>query len=154
VKFSPSGQELARWGHTGHKLGEFWYPDSVAVGPNGAIYVADTANGRIQKLAPDGTPLLAWKIKGKHGHVFPPEGIAVDRSGNVFVVSPRYNHILRYSSSGKLTAKWGKTGSTLGRFRQLNGVTVDSRGDVYVADTLNDRVQEFSPRGTPLRLWW
>jgi DNA-binding beta-propeller fold protein YncE len=157
VKLSPSGQVLDTWGHFGHDPGEFWYPDGVAVAPDGTVYVADSANGRIQKLSPSGDVLKMWKVKvklKKHWEVVPPEGVAADRSGHVFVVSPKIDQLLRYSTSGKLTAKWGTKGSGLGQFRKPYGVAVDNHSDVYVADSENNRVQELTATGRPIRLWW
>ncbi len=156
VKLSPSGQVLATWGHFGHGHGEFWYPDSVAVAPDGTIYVADSANGRIQKLSPNGDFLKMWKVKVKlkRWESVPPEGVAADGSGHVYVVSPKIDSVLRYSTSGKLSATWGKTGSGLGQFRKPYGVAVDARSNVYVVDSQNNRVQELSSGGKPIRLWW
>lgn len=154
VKLSSSGQVLATWGHFGHGPGEFWYPDAVAVAPDGTIYVADSANGRIQKLSADGTFLAAWRVKGSHKQSVAPEGVAADAFGHVYVVSPKINSVLRYSTSGKLTAKWGKSGMAFGQFRKPYGVAADAHGNVYVADSQNSRVQELSSSGKPLRLWW
>lgn len=154
VKLSPTGEVLATWGRSGHGPGEFWYPDAVAVAPDGTIYVADSANGRIQKLSSDGTFLKMWKVKGAHQAILSPEGVAADAFGHVYVVSPRDNSVRRYSTSGKLTAHWGTTGSGFGQLRKPYGVAADSHGNVYVADSENSRVQEFSSSGKPIRLWW
>ena len=42
----------------------FDYPDGPAVDAQGNIYVADTANHRIQKLSPTGAPLAQWGTRG------------------------------------------------------------------------------------------
>src|SRR3954453_2718917 len=47
----------------------------------------------------------------------------------------------------------GGPGTATGQFVQPNGVTVDAAGNVYVADTLNGRVQEFGPTGTFIRVF-
>ena len=44
--------------------------------------------------------------------------------------------------------QWGSEGSGTGKFDLPGGVAVDSSGNVYVADTLNDRIQVFSSNGT------
>jgi uncharacterized repeat protein (TIGR01451 family) len=48
---------------------------------------------------------------------------------------------------------WGSPGSGDGQFNAPGGVTVGSNGDVYVADTGNNRIQQFSPNGDFLRKW-
>jgi len=49
--------------------------------------------------------------------------------------------------------KWGTNGSADGQFYYPNGVTVDSYGNVYVADTNNNRIQKFSSTGSFLTMW-
>jgi len=49
--------------------------------------------------------------------------------------------------------KWGSTGTGNGQFDQPVGVAADSTGNVYVADTKNDRIQKFNSTGTFLTKW-
>ncbi|MEM2760711.1 MAG: hypothetical protein QXW73_07990, partial [Nitrososphaerales archaeon] len=49
--------------------------------------------------------------------------------------------------------KWGSFGSADGQFRAPSGVAVDSSGNVYVADTNNNRIQKFTSTGTFLTKW-
>jgi hypothetical protein len=49
--------------------------------------------------------------------------------------------------------QWGSAGSGDGQFNQSWGVATDSLGNVYVADTLNHRIQKFSASGTFLAKW-
>lgn len=58
----------------------------LAVDGQGNIYVADTGNNRIDKLAPDGTLLAEWGTKGTApGQFDGPRGVAVDSQGNLCV---------------------------------------------------------------------
>jgi DNA-binding beta-propeller fold protein YncE len=50
-EFSSTGKLLAQWGQSGTGSGEFAYPSYVAVDDAGNVYVSDTDNGRIQRLA-------------------------------------------------------------------------------------------------------
>ena len=53
----------------------------------------------------------------------------------------------------KVAGKWGKDGSGNGQFTNPRGIAADKAGNVYVADTDNDRVQVFSAKGAFLRKW-
>jgi DNA-binding beta-propeller fold protein YncE len=49
--------------------------------------------------------------------------------------------------------KWGSRGSANGEFKFPNGIAIDSSGNVYVADTGNQRIQKFGPGGNFIRAW-
>ena len=59
----------------------------------------------------------------------------------------------KLSATGDALAQWGKSGKGPGHFSWPGAVDVDSEGNVYVADTLNSRVQKLSPNGEPLAQW-
>ena len=46
-----------------------------------------------------------------------------------------------------LSPQWGSEGSGDGQFYSPNGIAVDSSGNVYVADTENQRIQKFTTDG-------
>jgi sugar lactone lactonase YvrE len=77
-----------------------------------------------------------------------PEGIAVDSLYNVYVADTGNNHIEKFSSSDGITytskAVIGHNGTDDGGLQGPSGVAVDLLGNVYVADTQNNRVQMFS----------
>lgn len=90
-------------------------------------------------------------------------GIALDGHGNLYVTELDDNLIYEYSTSGKLEAQWGGTGSAPGRLTGPNKLTFDIQGNLYVTEVGtpseigstggNNRVQKFSPTGTPLHQW-
>jgi sugar lactone lactonase YvrE len=140
----------------------FANPAGVAVDANGAVYVADTGNSTIRKITSGNTTTLAG-IAGTPGNLDGigtaaqfnhPTGVAVDQSGNVYVADSG-NNTIRKITSGSVTTLAGSIwnfGSSDGTgtnalFHQPEGVAVDSSGNVYVADTLNNTVREITPAG-------
>jgi DNA-binding beta-propeller fold protein YncE len=75
----------------------------------------------------------------------------------MYVADRENNCIQKLSPTGKPLAVWGGPGphdgsSAPGRFRHPSGIAVDRAGNVYVADTGNDRIEEFSPSGKLLAM--
>lgn len=83
-----------------------------------------------------------------------PHGVEIDRQGNIYVAD-RYNHLIRkIDTDGNVStlAGSGVVGSVDGQgtaasFREPWGLTVDSLGTVYVADTKNNKIRKISPSG-------
>jgi sugar lactone lactonase YvrE len=138
-------------------------PYGVAIGPRGAIYVADGGEAnRIRVVQPDGA--VSTLAGGKEGFVDglgaaaafnTPSAIALDHLGNLYVADTGNHAIRRISPGGAVTTLAGN-GSPgyvdgIGRAAQFNGpvgIAVDDAGIVYVADTYNDRIRRIAPDGT------
>jgi streptogramin lyase len=91
---------------------------------------------------------------GFPGPVGAPSGIAVTSDGTIFVAAPNYNMILKVSQDYEVTtfAGSGQPGSDDGtgieaKFNQPFGVTTDTAGNVYVADTYNSTIRKISANG-------
>ena len=138
-------------------------PYGVAIGPRGAIYVADGGEAnRIRVVRPDGA--VSTLAGGKEGFVDglgaaaafnTPSAIALDHLGNLYVADTGNHAIRRIAPGGAVTTLAGN-GSPgyvdgIGRAAQFNGpvgIAVDDAGIVYVADTYNDRIRRIAPDGT------
>ncbi|OKP89213.1 fibronectin type III domain-containing protein [Paenibacillus sp. P32E] len=141
-------------GGTGSGLGEFNEPSGVAVDGDGNVYVADSKNHRIQKLTAATGGWSEWKKSGGGtgsglGEFNQPSGVAVDGSGNVLYVADSKNHrIQKLDVSSDVWSEWkksgGGSGSGLEEFNNPKGVTLDSSGNVYVADSGNHRIQKLT----------
>ena len=145
---------LFEWGQAGAGDGQFNEPSGVAIDSAGNLYVADTANHRIQKFDDQGNFLLKWGASGSGAGQFDaPKGMAVDSADNVYVVDSGNHRIQKFGASGSFVTAWGSSGSGSGQFNQPFGVAVDSLDNVYVTDTGNDRVQKFDRNGVFIASW-
>jgi len=134
----------------------FGEPFGVAVDKDGNVYVADAGeSNRIRKLTPQGevTTLAGGREgyadgRGAEAAFNTPSSLAVDKDGNLYVADTGNNRVRRVTPEGVVTtvAGSGEAGFQDGpaaeaRFDAPVGVAVDKDGNVYVADTYNDRVR-------------
>jgi DNA-binding beta-propeller fold protein YncE len=89
-----------------------------------------------------------------------PSGLAIDTQNRLlYVADVKLDQVLVYDADSlKLKHKIGTTGhnhelTTPGDFSKPTGVAVDKDGNLYVADTMNDRVEVFDADGTFIRTW-
>jgi tripartite motif-containing protein 71 len=161
--FAPgSDAYLEQWtGAGGHAAG-FASPTGIAVDPRGSVYVADPGNQRLVHLWGDGTFLGEIGGPGDLGGAELADAGAVAVSpatGQTYVADTNHNRVLVYGPEGSLQAKWGAgagdgaPGSGPGGFNHPDALVVAPSGNVYIADTGNDRVVELSPAGGAIGEW-
>jgi DNA-binding beta-propeller fold protein YncE len=98
--------------------------------------------------------LTTWGSKGPgDGQFCYPRGIAVDGTGNIYVVDTDNHRIQKFDADGTFLTKWGSYGMGDGRFLYPYGIAVDSADDIYVSDMYNNRIQKFDADGTFLTKW-
>ena len=138
---------ISEWGSFGITgPGNFSYPQFIAVGDDGSIYVSDLGNKRVQKFSSNGEYITEWGKSGKQsGEFHYPSGIAV-YDDSVYVADRDLNRIQKFSLDGEFVTEWGNKGSYDGQFLFPNGIAVNN-GTVYVVDTGNQRIQTFSTDG-------
>ena len=171
-RFTAAGAFVGTSGVPGNG-GPYQFPFDVATDSGGNVYTSDAAV-RVHKFNALGATMDAWGNSGTLGGQFStPTGIAVDDAGFVYVVDRDNNRIEKFDSDGDFVLTWGKdvnqaggdvctasdtcqagtSGSADGQFNIPSGLAVDSAGNVYVADALNDRIQKFSSSGTFIDKW-
>jgi len=146
--FDAQGNLLSVIGRRGAGEGEFNYPTYLAFA-DGALYVTDTMNSRVQVIATDtGKVDMRFGALGLYvGNLVRPKGVAVDRAGNIYVVESYYDHLLVFNRDGKFLMGIGGAGRETGKFYLPAGVWVDGQDRVFVADTMNGRVVLFQYLG-------
>jgi sugar lactone lactonase YvrE len=136
----------------GTAVGKVNQPRGVAVDSVGRVYVADTANNRIQVNTggmASGWSVFAGATAGTAvGKVNQPQGVAIDTTGAVYIADTLNNRIqinTDGTASGWNIFAGATAGTAVGKVNQPRGIYVDSVGSVYVADTSNNRVQRADP---------
>lgn len=166
--FTPDGTLLHEFGGPGAGPGQF---SAEGQGPWGIaadeefVYVADTWNHRIQKFTHDGDFVMSFGQAGDIsqaadqglGLFFGPRDIALLEDGRLLVTDTG-NHRVQIMDRngnflGQIGGQNGMSGGSLGFFYEPVGVAVDPNGFVYVTDTWNGRVQQFTPEFFPVSEW-
>ena len=75
---------------------------------------------------------------------FMPSGMGMDSNTyDIFITEYQNNLVNKFTSNGILVKSWGGLGSSNGKFSSPNDVAVDSKGNVFVTDGYNNRIQKF-----------
>jgi DNA-binding beta-propeller fold protein YncE len=164
-------------GISGSGAGQFDSPVGIAVDTdNFDVYIGDTGNRRVQRFSGNGSFLSKWGDFGTTGNRFKsPRGVAVDPSGYVYVADRSNHRISKFTNGGAFVRTWGWgvldgtpelqtcafaplclagiSGNGDGQLNAPDGIGLDASGNVYVADTLNHRIQKFDGNGAFLTKW-
>ena len=143
----------------------FW-PDAVATDATGSIYIADTRNGRIRKVAPDGiiqtvagNGLYRAVADGSSAldvYMTLPRGFTRDAQGNIYIADTNNHRVWKVSPDGVATLFAGIGAPSCcvdggpavkGMLSGPTDVAVDARGDVYIADGGNHRIRKVGADG-------
>jgi uncharacterized protein (TIGR03437 family) len=144
---------------------EIGCPNSVAVDSSGNIYTGTERESAIRKISPSGiiSTVAGDTEEGFYGDGGPavkavfdwPEGIAVDAAGNLYIADSSNQRIRRISLDGIIEtiagsdSRGGYDGDGRAALDTLlsgpNGVAVDAAGNIYVADSGNNRVRVLNP---------
>ena len=136
-------------------------PFGVAVDSAGSLYIADTNNNRIRKVF--GGTITTVVGDGKPGYsgdggpatkasLYDPRGVALDSAGNLYIADFGNNQIRKMSGTTVTTVAgngdygfYGDGGpATRAALTEPWGLAVDSDGNLYIADTYNNRIRKVS----------
>src|SRR5690242_5721242 len=149
-KFNSSGEFVSQFGVSSGV-------SAIDLDAGGDIWVA--GGSQVREYSSSGELKLSFGSLGEgNGQFVETTGIAVDASGNVFVVEKLSltigfgaSRVQKFNSKGEYLSQFGKSGSGNGEFKSPEAIAVDSEGNILVADTNNNRYQEFTPAGAFVR---
>ena len=168
-KFSWDGKLLGVFGRNGGDgsagsgPGEFFEPRGLASDAEGNMYVAEMVNHRVQVITNDGAFVRMWGKDGVGGYeVFGsgygefrlPYQVAIDGDGLVWVTDTDNERVQVFTRGGGFVRAFGangadgSTGGGPGEFHKPYGAASDCKGNVYVTEQENRRVQVFGERAT------
>ena len=95
-----------------------------------------------------------WGWEGSDEEEFDgPAGIAIDRTGMVYVADYFNHRVQKMKPDGDLAKAWGHRGNGPGQFEQPAGVALGGNSQVFVADYRNHRIEVFTTQGIYLGQW-
>ena len=137
-------------------------PSGIALNAAGNLLIADTANNRIRlvtfstnyitTVAGNGTAAYSGDTgQATAACIINPLGVAADASGNLFIGDTANNAVREVAPTGVIVTLCGNAtpgyrpnnvSATAAVFHGPAGLAVDSRGNLYIADTQNDLVRQ------------
>jgi DNA-binding beta-propeller fold protein YncE len=143
LKFDRDGNFIKSWGKKGKGPAEFDIAHSIVIDRAGLIYIADRNNQRIQVFDLDGNYVRETKHPGT------PCGLFITADQQIFMAHGHAGQVIRLDLNGKVLGVMGKQGKALGQFGEAHFIAVSRNEEaIYVADTLNWRVQKFVKSGS------
>jgi DNA-binding beta-propeller fold protein YncE len=148
--FGPQWMILRQWRMPEFSAGT---PENIAVLRNGNIAVADTHYHRVVIFSGTGEVVRVQGSQGTGaGQFLYPVSVTEDDSSNLYVCEYGSNdRVQKFGPDGTLITVFGSFGTDPGQFQRPSGMAWH-RGNLYVADAINNRIQVFSDTGTFLKI--
>jgi sugar lactone lactonase YvrE len=155
--YDADGHVLETWGETGTGEGQFDFQrdSGEALGGIGFVpfnadegfYVADSQNARIQQFDAERDFVRAWGSRGTgEGQFLEPVAVLVNfgEEDAVYVIDAGRDDVQVFTRDGTYLRTIGRHGAEDGEFDHVGGGAFDQHGYFWIADTGNDRIQEFN----------
>jgi DNA-binding beta-propeller fold protein YncE len=130
----------------------------IRVDSQGNVWAIDAPAHVITKMNPQGRTIMTLGTRGKRGMTentfYMPTDIAFAPNGEL-VVTDGYGsaRVVRFSTDGKYLGQFGSRGNGPGQFQLPHNLVIDAKGQIYISDRDNQRIEIFDPKGTYLREW-
>ncbi len=118
------------------------YPNDVAIGPGGTLYIADSANARIRAVSPAGV-ISTFAGSDVQPQIFSPDAVSVAASGTVYYTDSFRNRVFSITPGGVVTVVAGDDGQLSAPL----GLALDATGNLYIADSGNHAIRKVTPSG-------
>lgn len=122
-----------------------WRPWELAVDKRGVVYVTDAANKALHKFTSEGRYLQSLAARDIGATFF--NGVGVYDENTVYICDSRKHQVYILNSDLKLLSTLGHKGTNLGEFDFPDNVAFDTKGNTYITDFNNSRVQVRSCEG-------
>ncbi|MBD3266175.1 hypothetical protein GF373_05850, partial [bacterium] len=137
VQYNPDGSFKTILG-----ANAFTEPVGITAAHDGKIYICDVGGQRVVAFTPQGTFFRQWQILGWNPGDMALSSICpyvdVDRQGNIYVTDATTNTIHKISQGGDQVVQAGSAGNT--RLNGPKGIVVDQNNNLFIADSLNNRI--------------
>lgn len=154
-EFDGNGKFIRSFGE-----GLFTRSHGLRIDKDGSIWATDVGAHTVMKLDPQGKVLMTLGTKGQRGEwnastqlLNEPNDIAIAANGDIFVAqghTPGANgdpRVLKFDKNGKFIKSWGGKGKEPGKFDVAHGLAFDAKGQLWVTDRENQRIQIFDTNG-------
>ncbi len=137
LKFDADGNFISTWGGEGSGPGQFNVPHSIVADTKGLLYVADRSNQRIQVFDADG------KYLRETSHPGTPCGLCLcGDQKHIMMAHGHTGKIMKLDLNCKVLGASGGQGKGPHQYGEAHFLALDRKENIYVADTLNWRVQK------------
>ncbi len=138
VKFNADYEYQFAWGDSGNAASQFYWPHGAELDSKGTLYICDRQNSRIQIFTQNGEFIRMWTDFGQ------PWGIDITPDDKIYIADGLNNKVHILNTNGDVLASWGTKGAGPGEFDLAHGIAVDSKGNIYVTEVTNKRIQKFT----------
>lgn len=147
LEYSLEGKKLMEISNASSKDDPLSAPNAVTVDQNKDIVVSDTGNQRIVMYDQTGKfiRIINGSKDGKGDSKFVnPRGLGVQPNGTILMVDNMTHYVYGFDDKGNQKFEFGGLGSDNGQFYLPNGMFVDNNGEIFITDTVNERIAVYN----------